>query len=155
MPTKTKKIAPIKFTPLGKLWEKIRKNKKDEKKLEEFGRLFLKSKFWTVLAENEKKNFDEYSKRGIKKETPIYVAIFMDNSVPLFEDWEELGKIVKKKLKKYKANEFEFMRQTGKEMIQYMRSRNTDYSIKLAGIKDMIILSAGDASWIKKNLIKK
>jgi hypothetical protein len=149
------KPKPKKITPFGKVFKELHKNDKDKDKYKEFCRLFLKSKFWMMLDESERKNLKKYGKNGIKNGTILGIALLADGSTLLCEDWKDIKITAAKRLEKGKMGKAAFIQQTGQEIIQRMRGRSTSYSIKSIESRDMFIMFPKDVAWIKNNLIKK
>src|SRR6266567_1471979 len=97
---KTPVKEPVKVSRLGKAWKDFAKNKNNDEKLVKFYEVFLNTNFWIKLDPSEEKNYARFKKQGIKFGEKFRAAMASDGTIPLFEGYTDLQKIINSDYKK-------------------------------------------------------
>ena len=144
------KKTKVKESKIAKIWKALRKDENNDEKLLQFYEIFLNTNFWLKLHESEEKNYDRFKKEGIRAGEKFSTSLGSDGAVLLFEDRKELVKMAEKSFKKRKKILFASVQQHGGEVI-YSFSKNTEYSLKIKGVRDFVHVHPEGVAFMKKN----
>ena len=144
------KKKTAKISRIAKAWRAYSRNRENREKLMDFYETFLNTQFWLKLDEGEEKNYAKFKKSGIMSGEKFKIAVDENGVALLFELLSEHKKFAEKGLVRGQKIKYCSIKQHGGELI-YNLSKNTEYAIKLKGVKDFIRITSESVRFMKKN----